>query len=344
MMAGIPGRFHDGVTAAAHAVVVHVSLAGIDIRGADGRAIAFWHRHQLRPEGGPGPGLRLGCTIAPDARLSVADAEAVRPFLPIANRPRPWLLGGGLAVAGVLAVVGIWLALPATATLIARAIPIDTERRWGTGLADQLERQWGTCRNAEGEAALAALAERLSAGLAPDQRTHRVAVVKQKDENALALPGGRVLIFRGLLDKAHSPDEVAGVLAHEFSHVAERHAAAAMIRALGVSALVTLVTGDSSGLLAGGATMMLAGAYSRDDEAAADRGAAELLGKAGLGTEGLAAFFRRVANDDGLMPDWLSSHPDPHSRAQAVEAAGRPPSAPALTPPQWAALKGICRQ
>ena len=344
MNAGIPGRFHDGITAAAHHVVVHVNLTGIDIRATDGRALAFWHRHQLRPENGPGPGLRLSCSAAPDARLSVDDAQAIRPFLPSAKRGKPWLLGGALAMVGMGLVVGLWLALPAASMLIARAVPIDTERRWGAGLADQLERQWGTCRDAEGEAALALLAERLSAGLPPDQRSHRVAVVKQKDENAIALPGGRVLIFRGLLDKAGSPDEVAGVLAHELSHVTERHAAAAMIRALGVSALVTLVTGDSSGLLAGGATMLLAGAYSRDDEAAADRGAAELLGKAGLGTHGLAAFFRRVAKTDGMMPDWLSSHPDPISRAQAVEAVGRPATGPALTPRQWAALKGICRQ
>lgn len=343
-MGGIPGRFHDGKTAATHAVFVHVNLTGMDIRDADGRALAFWHRHQLRPEIGPGPGLRLSSTAAPDARLSVDDAEAVRPFLPTADRRTPWLLGAALAVVGVLVLVGIWLALPAASTLIARAIPIDTERRWGGGLADQFERQWGTCRDVEGEAALAVLTEKLSAGLPPDQRSHRVAVVKQKDENAIALPGGRVLIFRGLLDKAQSPDEVAGVLAHEFTHVAERHAAAAMIRALGISALVTLVTGDSSGLLAGGATMMLAGAYSRDDEAAADRGAAELLGKAGLGTGGLAAFFRRVAKHDGILSDWLSSHPDSESRAKAVEAAGRPSSAAALTPRQWAALKGICGQ
>ena len=53
----------------------------------------------------------------------------------------------------------------------------------------------------------------------------RVSVLDHGMANALAVPGGRILIFRGLLEAADNPEEVAGVLAHEIGHVAARHTA-----------------------------------------------------------------------------------------------------------------------
>lgn len=338
----LAGRFHDGKKAASHAVTVRITPAGLDIMGEDGRPIASWRREDLRPEQIPGAGLRLGSAAAPGCRLVVEDSGPLRLLLGRQDPHAGWLRGGVLAATGVAVLAGLWFALPAGARLLAEAIPAETERRWGGGLADQMEHHWGTCRQPEGEAALAALTNRLAASLPPERRWHKVAVVKLPAENAIALPGGRVLVFQGLLAKAQGPDEVAGVLAHELTHVAERHVAAATIRALGVSALVTIVTGDASGALATGVTLMLAGAYSRADEAAADRGAVDLLQRAGLDTQGLATFFRRVAANDKAPPEWLSSHPDPLARAAAVERAVRPVSTPALTAGQWAALKGIC--
>lgn len=88
--------------------------------------------------------------------------------------------------------------------------------------------------------------------------------------------------------------------------------------------------------------MALAGAYSREDEAEADRGAVALLARAGLSADGLAAFFRRMAEQPSAVPAWLSTHPDSQARAQAVEAQHTKPGAPALTAEQWAAVKGIC--
>ena len=209
-----------------------------------------------------------------------------------------------------------------------------------------MEQRWGVCQAPAGDAALALLTARLAAPLAPELRPRRVVVVRQAMINALALPGGTVLLFQGLLDDALGPDEVAGVLAHEFTHIAERHVTAATIRGLGLGALVTLVTGDASGALAGGATALLAGAYSRDDEEAADRGAVRLLDAASVSTAGMAAFFRRIGEREargGALPAWLSTHPDPEARAAAVTRAGPERAvSPALPAEQWAALRAIC--
>jgi predicted Zn-dependent protease len=185
--------------------------------------------------------------------------------------------------------------------------------------------------------------DRLSAGLEPSQKPRRVLVVRQRDVNAIALPGGTVMVFSGLLKDARDPGELAGVLAHEFTHLRLRHPVAAMIRATGVGVAVTLITGDSSGVVATAAAVGLAGAYSREDEAAADTGGVALLRAAGLDARGMASFFRRLGEEKpGMVPVWLSTHPDSLARAEAVEALDGPAATPPLTGEQWQALKGIC--
>lgn len=342
-MAALPGRFNDGRSAASRAVTVKPLAGGLDIRGEDGLLVAFWHSDDLRDDG-PGPGgkgIRLRCATDADARLTVEQAAPVRALLP-ARPGMPWGRAAAVAAAAVLMGAGLWLGIPAAARGLVPLVPTAWEQRWGDALAGGLEQRWGTCRQPAGDAALRLLTDRLSAGLEPAQRPRRVVVVKTPDQNAIALPGSTVLVFSGLLKDARDGDELAGVLAHEFTHLRLRHPTTAMIRAVGVGTAVTLLTGDGSGLVATGAAVALAGAYSRDDEAEADRGAVALLSRAGLSTDGLAAFFRRLADQPSTLPAWLSTHPDSLARAQAVEAQRITPGAPALTPEQWAAVKGIC--
>lgn len=342
-MVGLPGRFNDGRSAASRKVTVTPSAAGLDIRGEDGLLVAFWHTDDLRADGElpGGKGVRLRCASDDGARLTVQQAEFIRPLLP--PRPRfPWTKAAAVLSAALLLGAGLWLGIPAASRALVHMVPAAWEQRWGDTLAVGLEQRWPACRQPAGEAALRLLSDRLAAGLDPALRPRRVLVVKQADQNAIALPGGTVMVFSGLLKEAESPGELAGVLAHEFTHLRLRHPTAAMIRAVGVGTAVTLVTGDSSGVVATGAAMALAGAYSREDEAAADRGAVALLAQADLDGGGLASFFRRLANKPSQLPLWLNTHPDSLARAQAVEALHKGAGAPALTPEQWAALQGIC--
>lgn len=342
-MAALPGRFNDGRTAASRKVLVAPSANGLDIRGEDGLLIAFWRTQDLRADGElpGGKGVRLRCKADDGARLSLEQAEFIRPLLPA--KPRfPWLKAGAAVAATIIVAVALWLGIPAASRQLVGLVPATWEQSWGDTLAQGLEQRWGTCRQPAGEAALHLLADRLVAGQDPQTRPRRLVVVKQADQNAIALPGGTVMVFSGLLAQAQGPDELAGVLAHEFTHLRLRHPTAALIRATGIGLAVTLVTGDSSGLMASGAAMALAGAYSREDEAEADHGAVTLLSRAGLDAHGLAAFFRRLAAEPSKMPAWLSTHPDSLARAQAVEAAAPKSGTPALDPGQWAAVKGIC--
>jgi predicted Zn-dependent protease len=89
----------------------------------------------------------------------------------------------------------------------------------------------------------------------------------------------------------------------------------------------------------------MASSYSRADEAAADRGALELLKRAEIGNGGFATFFHRLEmlEAGGGLPAWMGTHPETASRAAAVEAVADPrPLPPALDEDEWQAIKVIC--
>lgn len=340
-MRSLPGRFHDGRNATTHAVQVTPTNTGLEIRGPDGLLIAFWHMADLRADGNlpKGQGIRLRCTAEGDARLTMEQAEFVRPLLPV-HPGRSWRRPVMVVAAVILLAVGLWQGLPAAARYLAAWIPAPWEQRWGDAVADGFAQSLGRCTQPAGEAALDLLIGRLSAGLPPAERPRRILVVPSSDINAFALPGGTILVFSGLLADLKNPDELAGVLAHEVTHLRLHHPTAAMIRASGVGLVVTLVTGDASGLVASGAAMALAGTYSRDDEMAADAGAQQLLAQAGLDGHGLADFLSRLGSTG--LPRWLDSHPAPAARVETLKRGPMPMGDTALSSEQWNAVKGMC--
>lgn len=350
MEADRPGRFSDGRSAASRKVVVRVLATGLEIRGVDGFLIAVWRTDDLLADGDwpEKRGVRLRCASEPDARLAVEDAYVIREVLPQAPRPpqsrRTGLLLACLLGAGVLA--GLAVALAPVSRLLAHLVPAGLERQWGQSVAAGLQGQMKACEGKDGTRVLDALARRLAEPLSPERRQVRVHVLQSRDVNALALPGGEIVLFSGLIDKAGDPDELAGVLAHELTHIGERHVTAAMIRALGVGVFATMITGDASGLVAGGLGALMAGAYSREDESAADSGALTLLEAAGIGSDGLARFFRRLEameGGQGQLLAWLGTHPESGRRAAAVEARRLPaPRLPALSEADWQTVKRIC--
>jgi predicted Zn-dependent protease len=350
MEADRPGRFSDGRSAAVRKVMVRVLSTGLEIRGVDGFLIAVWKTEDLLADGDwpEKRGVRLRCISEPDARLAVEDAYVMRDVLPGPPKPshhrRYGLVLACLLGAGVL--IGLMVGLAPMSKLLAHLIPVELERQWGQSIAAGLESQMKACEGKDGIRVLDALARRLAEPLPDDRRQVTIHVLRSKDVNALALPGGEIILFSGLINKAEGPDELAGVLAHELTHIGERHVSAAMIRALGVGVFATMITGDTSGLVASGLGAALAGAYTREDESAADMGALALLEAADIGSDGLALFFRRLATMEGRQGQalaWLSTHPDSAGRAAAIEAKRLPaPRLPALSDADWQAVKRVC--
>ena len=157
-----------------------------------------------------------------------------------------------------------------------------------------------------------------------------------------------MILFRGLLDLAETPEEVAAVLAHEIGHVVHRDPTRLALRSAGSAGILSLALGDATGgaFAAVMAEAALGAGHSRAAETAADGFAHEMLTAAGLPPEALGALFTRleeIAPDtDGVLRHFMS-HPALAERIAAADAAGGEVAGePALAPEDWAALRAIC--
>lgn len=142
--------------------------------------------------------------------------------------------------------------------------------------------------------------------------------------NALALPGGHVIITDELVALAESPEALAGVLAHEIGHVEHRHGVRQLGRVMGLSAVVLLMTGDASsmandvGVFGAG---LLELSFSRGFEREADTRGVVLMRQAGKDPESLAVLLERLqglTEAGDIIPAWLSSHPSTPERVQRI--------------------------
>jgi len=155
-------------------------------------------------------------------------------------------------------------------------------------------------------------------------------VVAQKEINAFALPGGPMFINVGTITAATNEAELAGVMAHEMSHVYMQHSAKQESKAEWTSSLAGLA-GGILGATTGGIVGQLAQAgiqfgaqgimlkYSRSDESQADAVGAIILYKAGYNPQAMADFFKTLESQGGAPPQLLSDHPNPGNREQAIE-------------------------
>jgi beta-barrel assembly-enhancing protease len=155
-------------------------------------------------------------------------------------------------------------------------------------------------------------------------------VVNQREINAFALPGGPMFLHRGMIDAARSEGEVAGVMAHEISHVALRHGTAQATKAqkfqIGAVAgqiLGAIVGGTAGSVIAQGSQFGLGTyflKYSREYEREADLLGAQIMARAGYDPRRMADMFRTIEQQSkGGGPEWLSDHPNPSNRYEAIQ-------------------------
>ncbi len=151
-------------------------------------------------------------------------------------------------------------------------------------------------------------------------------IVEDETLNAYALPGGAIVIHSGLIAKADHVNEVAGVLAHEISHVTRRHHIRGIVDKLGFFVLLRAFLGDAAGIgteLAVIGSSLEALRYSRDYELEADESGWELMLRANLDPNGMIAFFEQLQHEHGDMPSeasFLSTHPATEERIEKLKA------------------------
>ena len=155
-------------------------------------------------------------------------------------------------------------------------------------------------------------------------------VVNQKEINAFALPGGPMFLNRGMIEAGKTEGDVAGVMGHELAHVFLRHGTAQatkgqkfQIGAVAGQILGAIVGGTAGSIIAQGSQFGL-GAYflkfSREYERQADLAGAQLLARAGYDPREMANMFKTIQSQGGGGggPEWMSSHPDPGNRYDAI--------------------------
>lgn len=136
--------------------------------------------------------------------------------------------------------------------------------------------------------------------------------------NAFCTPGGYIYVFTGIIKFLDAENELAGVLGHEIAHADERHSTEALTKAYGIDVLFSVILGDNSaiGQIASG---LLNLSYSRQNESESDMRSVEYLYPTAYDARGAARFFEKMqALGGGTVPQFLSTHPDPENRVEAI--------------------------
>lgn len=360
------GRYFDGQSARAHDVIIGFGTRTLTIFDTRDVALAHWPLGSLRAQSPRGADEMV---VVPgdhaEERLTLVDPvmkEALAKVCPDLYRRAK--NGKGIRVAGLWGfgaiasvVVIVFYLIPALAVNLAPLIPPDREQALGDAVAKQITYILGTseqdnrglCQGEEGLAAIAAMRDRLTGELDLPYPL-RIDVLDHKLVNAVAMPGGRIIIFRGLIDKADTPEEVAGVLAHEIGHVVHRDPTVGVLRTAGTAGIFSMLLGDifGAGIIAAAGETALNASYQREAEARADRTALEMLAAAGLPSSPFAIFFERMREQYGDTPlvlKYFASHPGLAGRAEGARAANTVTGKsfePVLSDRDWVALKGIC--
>jgi predicted Zn-dependent protease len=357
------GIFFDGNTSARQEVTVEATPAALVIRSPDGQQVAQWPYGELDQVLSLDQVLRLSHGRESLARLEVRDpalAAAIDDMALTVDRTgtvqrRMSMKVAALVVVAVASLGSMALfALPALATRLTPLLPFEVERKLGQAVDAQLRSTLGNgsanleCGQAEGEkpgrAALSALIGRLEAEAALSVPL-RAGVIRRKEANAIALPGGQIYVFEGLIAKAATPDELAGVISHEIGHIAHRDGVKAVLETAGLSFLFGMLFGDfvGGGAIVVSARTVLQSSYSREAEASADAYGVALMNKTGGNAESLGTLLSRIDDLHGAGPALLRDHPQTADRVAAIRSLAKPGAGrPLLDSAQWAALKNIC--
>lgn len=223
-------------------------------------------------------------------------------------------------VAGVLVVL-YFLLVPWMAEKMASQVSVKTEESFGDAAYSgmRLEEQEDTAASFAVNHFFAAMNVRTAYNI-------RITVVKGETVNAFALPGGRIVIYTALLDAMETYPELAALLAHEFTHVNNKHSTKAIFRKLGSKIFISLLLGkfgSVTSVLVDQADNLKSLTYSRSLEKEADVDGLELLKARKIDTKGFADLFRHLKESapSSSMPEFLGSHPDIDKRIGYIREA-----------------------
>ena len=223
-------------------------------------------------------------------------------------------------------------------------IPIEWEQKLGETVYQDFLSKETVLKEGPAVSAVQEMTQRLTEKIPHNPYKFQISVVQSPVVNAFALPGGYVVVFTGLMTKAESGEEVAGVLSHELNHVLQRHGLERMVKMLGLAAVVGIVLGDQQGLtgLAKQVGMELVTLkFGRAQETEADVTGIRLLSDARIAPDGMIRFFERLSEKDKERVEVFSTHPMSAARAALLRAelAALPKRSPEPFTFQWKTIQ-----
>ncbi len=358
------GYYFDGRSATKYPVTATVMGSGLQIAKENGEVV-FWPYEQIRQTDRFHSGERVRLERGrPIAEILVLDDDGLLGmFQRVASETHPrfrspirrstWLTLSLLAGVGALMmVVALYLwGIPAFADAVASRVPVAWEEQLGEAVVEEVSPISRRCTDVERLKIIDQIVSRLKTGTPPTPYTFRITVLSGPIINAFAAPGGQIVLFQGLLAKTKTPEELAGVLAHEMQHVMQRHGTKALFRKQSMGVLISALSGNAGGL---NSALHAAGTlgqlrYSRKDEEAADRDGMKMLQGAKVNPTGMVSFFRTLQKEEGEMPRalaYVSTHPPIKARIDALQQQAEQATyapVPLLPNYPWGEINKICR-
>ena len=257
-----------------------------------------------------------------------APGHLSQPFEQAAERVRQvrhrhrvmWGTVGGAILAVALA---LWFGADLLVEMAVSRIPVEWEQKLGEAAYRDFLSHQEVMKEGPAVKAVEEMTQRLADQIPNNPYKFQVTVVKSDVVNAFALPGGYVVVFTGLMKKAESGEEVAGVLGHELNHVLQRHGLERIVKNLGVMAVVAIIVGDQQGLIGlmrQVGVELLTLKFDRAQETEADLTGLQLVYRAKIDPAGMITFFQKLSEKDDGRLEWLSTHPMSSARAERLKA------------------------
>ncbi len=350
-------KFYDGKTSKAHIVDVVLSGYILHITNVRGEELAAWSLPTLKiiePPSPPVAGI-ISSDKYPDARLNIEAGKGwnyIKSRIPKNKRSNrlPTHLGAFISysVLAIISLAFLFFMFPRIIGNLAYLMPEPWENTLGNQVMESMVGNDKICVARAGKDAIDRLTQKIQSKM---QRkiSYDIRVIDNSYvTNAFAAPGGHIIIYRSIIEEAGSPEEVAGVLAHEMAHVEQYHTTKALIRNMGLGFTLSMIFGDV-GTLESVAQLLSQMSYSREDESAADMRAKEILNAINIDPRGLQDFLIRMSEQEIDLDfkgseylKYLSSHPDTKERIKSLSRDGKRKYNAAMSYDDWEDLLSIC--
>jgi predicted Zn-dependent protease len=238
--------------------------------------------------------------------------------------------------------------IPLMSRGVARWVSPEWEKKLGSFMVDAMTEQEVVCDDEVLAASVNNILQRLLVAAPKNVYQFQIKIIQKKQANAFAAPGGFIVVYNELIENTSSPEELAGVLAHEIEHVLQRHGTQAVLSHLAFSVLIRSVMGDVEHLV--GAVQTLGTlAYNRKSEDEADKLAFDLLMRAKISPEGFIHFFESLQKLEGVGAEWayFSSHPASQDRMRQLREKLQSVSQdfmPIATEVPWVEIQHRCQK